>query len=288
MSSLTRRDLLRSGVVVSASSLAAGSFVTRANALLAAYPGPASAEAISAIAPREHLLLDFGWKFQFGHGCDPARDLGLGSGQGDFAKTRNFDFSTEKFDDSKWRALNLPHDWAVELPFVRDEALQSHGYKPLGRSYPETSVGWYRRGFDIPATDFGRRIVLEFDGAFRTPSYSSTAASSAAMTTATRPSASISATSLNYGGKNYLVVRVDATFGDGWFYEGAGIYRHVWLTKTEALHLGQWDSYVRTDVKGKSGHADLGTIVENRRTVGRDLPRALADSGCSREDRRHR
>src|SRR5579863_4679239 len=147
MSVLTRREWLRSGVVVSASSLAAGSFVSRANVLLAAYPDAASAESLSAIAPRQRLLLDFGWKFQFGHGCDPARDLGFGSGQGDFAKSGDFKFATEKFDDSKWRSLNLPHDWAVELPFVRDPELESHGYKPLGRRYPETSVGWYRRSF---------------------------------------------------------------------------------------------------------------------------------------------
>ena len=63
--------------------------------------------------------------------------------------------------------LNLPHDWAVELPFVRDNELESHGFKPLGRRYPETSVGWYRREFDIPESDKGRRIWVEFDGAFR-------------------------------------------------------------------------------------------------------------------------
>jgi beta-galactosidase len=130
-------------------------------------PGAASAEALAAVAPREQLLFDFGWKFQFGHGTDPARDLGFGNGQGDFAKTGDFDFAKAKFDDSKWRALNLPHDWAVELPFVHDEVQQSHGYKPLGRRYPETSVGWYRREFEIPASDLGRRITVEFDGAFR-------------------------------------------------------------------------------------------------------------------------
>src|SRR4029078_5135001 len=115
----------------------------------------------------ERYLMDFGWKFRFGHGNDPARDLGFGSGQGDFAQSGEFNFATAKLDVSGWRTLNLPHDWAVELPFVRDESLQSHGYKPLGRNYPETSVGWYRRGFDIPASDLGRRIVLELDGAFR-------------------------------------------------------------------------------------------------------------------------
>jgi beta-galactosidase len=263
MSALTRRELLRTGVAVSASSLLAGSFVARANALLAAYPGAASAEALSAIAPREHLLFDFGWKFQFGHGSDPARDLGLGSGQGDFAKSGEFKFATDKFDDSKWRDLNLPHDWAVELPFVRDEALQGHGYKPLGRRYPETSVGWYRRSFDIPASDRGRRLVLEFDGAFRDALVFVNGYFIGRNNNGYAPFRFDISDFLNYGAKNYVVVRMDASFGDGWFYEGAGIYRHVWLTKTDSLHLGHWDSYVRTDVKGNATTLSLGTMVQN-------------------------
>jgi beta-galactosidase len=266
MSALTRRDLLRSGVVVSGSSLAAGSFVSRANALLAAYPGPASAEALAAIAPREHLLLDFGWKFQFGHGSDPARDLGFGKDQGDFAKSGSFRFATDKFDDSVWRSLNLPHDWAVELPFVRDEDLQGHGYKPLGRKYPETSVGWYRRTLDIPVGDSGRRTVLEFDGAFRDAIVFLNGYFIGRNNNGYAPFSFDISDFLNYGGKNYLVVRMDASFGDGWFYEGAGIYRHVWLTKMDALHLGQWESYVRSEVKGSSATLNLGTIVQNQGT----------------------
>jgi len=167
MSAISRRELLYSGIVLSASSLVARSAWGRSAALLSGYPGPASAEALAAIAPREQLLFDFGWKFQFGHGTDPARDLGFGKGQGDFAKTGDFTFAKGKFDDAKWRELNLPHDWAVELPFVQDDEQLSHGYKPLGRRYPETSVGWYRREFEIPASDQGRRIWVEFDGVFR-------------------------------------------------------------------------------------------------------------------------
>jgi beta-galactosidase len=266
MSALTRRELLRSGVVVSASSLAAGSFVARANALLAAYPGAASAEALSAIAPREHLLFDFGWKFFFGHGNDPARDLGLGNGQGDFAKTGDFKFATEKFDDSKWRDLTLPHDWAVELPFVRDEALQGHGYKPLGRRYPETSVGWYRRSFDVPASDRGRRIALGFEGAFRDALVFVNGYFVGRNNNGYAPFRFDISDFLNYGGKNFVVVRMDASFGDGWFYEGAGIYRHVWLTKNDALHLGHWDTYVRADVRGNAATLNLGTMVQNEGT----------------------
>src|SRR6516225_9170715 len=141
---ISRRDLLTSGLALTASS-ALGRSAWARTAALAGLSQAGSAVAFSAVAPREQLLFDFGWKFTFGHGSDPARDLNFGFNQGDFAKTGDFEFAKAKFDDSKWRTLNLPHDWAVGLPFVRDDELQSHGYKPLGRRYPETSVGWYRR-----------------------------------------------------------------------------------------------------------------------------------------------
>ena len=263
MPSLTRRDLLRSGLALSASTVVAGS-VERAQALLARYPIPASAEASSAIAPREHLLFDFGWKFFQGNGADPRKDLDFGMGQGDFAKSGEFKFATAKFDDSKWRDLDLPHDWAVELPFVRDEEQQSHGYKPLGRRYPETSVGWYRRTFDIPKEDEGKRISILFDGAFRSALVFLNGYFIGRNDNGYAPFAFDLSDFLNYGGKNFLVVRMDASFGDGWFYEGAGIYRHVWLTKTDQLHLARWESYVRSAVKGNSASLSLGTIVQNQ------------------------
>ena len=261
--SFTRRDLLRSGLALSASTLVAGS-VGRAHALLAGYPGAASAESLAAVAPREHLLFDFGWKFFQGHANDPLRDLGFGMGQGDFAKSGEFWFATQKFDDSKWRALDLPHDWAVELPFVHDDEQQSHGYKPLGRRYPETSVGWYRRTFDIPKEDSGRRITVEFDGAFRSALVFLNGYFIGRNDNGYAPFRFDVTDFLNYGGKNFLMVRMDASFGDGWFYEGAGIYRHVWLTKTDALHLGNWESTVRSSVKGNAATLSLGTVVQNK------------------------
>ncbi len=264
MYSLTRRDLLRSGVALaSASTLVTGPF-PRALALLAEREAAASAEAASAVAPRERLLFDFGWKFFQGHGSDPARDLGFGNGQGDFAKSGEFWFATAKFDDSKWRPLNLPHDWAVELPFVRDDELRSHGYKPLGRRYPETSVGWYRRTFDTPKEDAGRRTVVEFDGAFRSALVFLNGYFIGRNDNGYAPFHFDLTDFLNYGGKNYLVVRMDASFGDGWFYEGAGIYRHVWLTKTDALHFGQWEGYVRPAIRADNATLNLGAVVQNR------------------------
>jgi beta-galactosidase len=264
MTRISRRNLLRSGVAASASSLLARSAWARTAALLAGSPDSTSAAALAAVAPREQLLFDFGWKFQFGNGVDPAKDLNFGFGQGDFAKTGEFDFAKGKFDDSKWRTLNLPHDWAVELPFVNDKEQNSHGFKPLGRRYPETSVGWYRREFEIPAGDAGKRIAVEFDGAFRDVIVFVNGCFIGRNNNGYAPFRFDLTDFLSYGAKNYIVARVDASFGDGWFYEGAGIYRHVWLTKTDALHLGRWESTVRAAINGDSATLSLATLVENQ------------------------
>ena len=260
MNGISRRDLLRSGAALSASSLLARSAWARTTAMLAGDP----ASAVAAMAPREQLLFDFGWKFTFGNGSDPARDLGFGMGQGDFAKTGDFKFAKGGFDDSKWRALKLPHDWAVELPFVDDQEQESHGFKPLGRRYPDTSVGWYRREFEIPSSDLGRRITVEFDGAFRDVILFVNGCFIGRNNNGYAPFSFDLTDFLAYGAKNYIVARVDASFGDGWFYEGAGIYRHVWLNKTDALHLGKWESTVRTAVSGGGATLTLGTLVENQ------------------------
>jgi beta-galactosidase len=268
---ISRRDLLSSGLALTASSVLTRSAWARSAAAMADSLPAGSPHATPAVAPREQFLFDFGWKFTFGHGADPARDLNFGFGQGDFAKTGDFQFSKAGFDDSKWRTLNLPHDWAVELPFVRDDAkigddvpMQSHGYKPLGRRYPETSVGWYRREFEIPASDLGRRITVEFDGVFRSVLVFVNGCFVGRNDNGYAPFHFDLSDFLTYGAKNHIVVRVDASFGDGWFYEGAGIYRHVWLTKTESLHLGRWDSYVRPEIKGNTAKLALGAVVINQ------------------------
>ncbi|GGG93710.1 beta-galactosidase GalA [Silvibacterium dinghuense] len=256
---VSRRDVLLSGLAFSATSALSSRAWARAQSALDAIAD----QAPSALAPREKLLFDFGWRFDLGNGCVPAKDLDFGQDQGDFAKTGDFKFSTKHFDDSKWRSLNLPHDWAVELPFVWDDDQKSHGYKPLGRRYPENSVGWYRRAFDVPASDQGRRIRVEFDGAFRSALIFVNGCFIGRNDNGYAPFGFDITDFLHFGEKNYIVVRMDASFGDGWFYEGAGLYRHVWLVKHDTLHLGQHESYVRTEVAGKTATLALGTVVEN-------------------------
>jgi beta-galactosidase len=261
MSPISRRTLLSSGFVLSTSSLLARSGWGRAAAFMAIEANGAGGPA--TIGPREQLLFDDGWKFQFGNGTDPAKDLGFGNTQEDFSKTDNFKFARVGYDDSKWRSLNLPHDWAVELPFAWDDTLMPHGFKPLGRRYPETSVGWYRREFDIPASDTGRRIAVEFEGAFRDVLVFVNGCFIGRNDNGYAPFRFDITDFLAVGAKNCIVVRVDASFGDGWFYEGAGIYRHVWLTKSDSLHLGRWESYVRAELKGDDAALSLSSMVVN-------------------------
>ncbi len=259
MKRFSRRRVLTSGLAFSAGSVVSGSGLARAEALMPGHDDPAA-----GATTRERLLLDFGWTFSFGNANDPAKDLGFGADQGDFAKSGEFGFAKEKFDDSKWRRLNLPHDWAVKLPFVHDERLQGHGYKPLGRDYPETSVGWYRRTFELVKGDEGRRISIDFDGAFRSALVFLNGYFIGRNDNGYVPFSFDVSDYAVCGGTNVLVVRMDASFGDGWFYEGAGIYRHVWLRKTSAVHLAEWESVVRTEVQGRVATLALAAEVANQ------------------------
>jgi beta-galactosidase len=264
MSGISRRDLLCSGLALSASSLVTRSAWARAAAAFPVPPQMGPAGSLSAMVPRERLLFDFGWKFQFGNADDPARDLGFGKNLESFAKTGDFDFAKVGFDDSKWRSLNLPHDWGVELPFVWDDSLASHGFKPLGRKYPETSVGWYRREFEIPASDAGRRISVEFDGVFRDAMVFVNGCYLGRNDSGYAPFGYDITNFLAVGAKNCIAVRVDASYGSGWFYEGAGVYRHAWLTKTDALHLAPLESYIRSSLKDDAASLELATQVLNQ------------------------
>ncbi|MEP6502572.1 MAG: hypothetical protein ABJD97_04550 [Betaproteobacteria bacterium] len=116
---------------------------------------------------RERVRIDAGWRFAFGHAADPAKDFQHGTRPFFGAKAGYGDGpAAMTFDDRTWRLLDLPHDWAVELPFDARGAT-SHGSKAIGRTFPENSIGWYRRELLIPASDRGRRIGLEFNGVFR-------------------------------------------------------------------------------------------------------------------------
>jgi beta-galactosidase len=211
---------------------------------------PAEKTSFPRLGPgRERTSLDRGFRFALGHASDRAKDFGHGTSYFSYlAKAGYGDGPADpNFDDRSFRDIDLPHDWAVELPFDAKGG-HSHGYKALGRNFPENSVGWYRRELAISEADRGRRVSLEFDGVFR-----DSLVFVNGFLVGREPSGYAGfhydvTDYLNYGGKNVLAVRVDASNEEGWFYEGAGIYRHVWLTKTHPVHVVREGTYVTTTV----------------------------------------
>ena len=220
-------------------------------------------------SPRERLLMDFNWRFAFGHATDASKDFDpapAGTMFNYFTKAGTAaGAAAVEFDDRGWRNLNLPHDWAVELPFS-ERGSGSHGYKAIGRNFPESSVGWYRKTFFIPASDLGKRIGVEFDGVFRDSQVWVNGFYLGRESSGYSSFGYDLTDYLNYGGNNVIAVRVDASLEEGWFYEGAGIYRHVWLTKTAPLHVAKWGTFVTSDVGKNSADVTARVTVNNEST----------------------
>ncbi len=202
---------------------------------------------VSAGAQTETALHE-GWKFAFGNAADPAKDFGCGTEYFNYLTKANSIHNEGpyvlKFDDSTWQDVTVPHDWATTLPFAR-EASHSHGYKTVGWKYPETSVGWYRLRLDLSGAKRDRHYAIRFDGIFRSATvwfngyYMGTEPSGYAVQTYDITPY------INYNADNLLCVRADASLEEGWFYEGAGIYRSAWLVETGSVHTVQGGIYTR-------------------------------------------
>jgi beta-galactosidase len=245
---------------------------------LLAVPGVAQQRPVKGMgdraAVRHRLLLSDGWKFHLGHASDLEKDFRFGIYQRTYAKPglMTADAATVAFDDADWREVQVPHDWAVELPFAApvrpiakdDEyASAAHGFKAIGRDHPENSIGWYRRPLPITAADKGRRVSLEFDGVFRDCLVFVNGYVVHQNESGYAPFSVDITDYLDFEGRNQLAVRVDATLGEGWFYEGAGIYRNAWLVRTAPVHVPQWGVFVRSNVDGSGALLAIDSEVAN-------------------------
>lgn len=220
---------------------------------------------VSAQQAREAILLNNGWKFAYGHAGDMKKDFTHGTEYFTyFAKAKSFNQnqgpSSEQFNDSTWQTVNLPHDWVVDLPFSK-EASHSHGYKTVGWKYPETSVGWYRRKFYIPEKDLGKHVSVRFDGIFRNAQVFCNGFYLGHEPSGYATQVYDLTEYLNYGGENLLTVRVDASTEEGWYYEGAGIYRDVWLDKMSQVHVAPFGTFVATHIDPSYKTADVNIEV---------------------------
>jgi beta-galactosidase len=228
----------------------------------------ATQQPTSMASPRQHINFDEGWKFHPGHATDPHRDFNYGIAN-ILAKTGEAANTCIKmdFDDRSWANVQLPHDWVVALPFqqVPNGDVDAHGYHTVGGLFPENSIGWYRKTFTVDRTDSGKRYTLQFDGIFRDSKvwinniylgghFSGYSGTSYDITDF-----------LRFTGKNTIVVRADASQYEGWFYEGAGIYRHVWMNISNNLHVAsEGGVYVHTTHTKDQAMVTVATQIENR------------------------
>ncbi|MEO8455837.1 MAG: beta-galactosidase GalA [Sphingomicrobium sp.] len=254
MNRLTRREMI--GVTAGALALAGAS--------------AGAAEVAAASQPRRRERLER-WRFHLGHAADVEKDFGFGRDQRTFAKAgQSAGAAMPKFDDGGWAEVLVPHDWAVALPFAAGPVANgsdrgaAHGFKAIGREFPENSIGWYRTPIAITAVDRGRRIWLEFDGVFRDCLVFVNGYVVGRNESGYAPFAVDIGDFLDYGGgPNFITVRADASLGEGWFYEGAGIYRHVELVSADPLHVPQWGTVVRSEVGPDGALVQIATDVRN-------------------------
>ena len=200
----------------------------------------------SATPPsRQRLLIDYDWKFI----------------QSDVKEAEK-----PNFDDSKWRMLNLPHDWSIEGEFKEDATSQgSGGYLPMG-------IGWYRKQFTMPEMRKDQQFSIEFDGVYMN--------SDVWINGLHLGKHVYGYTGFSYDltpylkkGKNTIAVKVDNSLqlSSRW-YTGSGIYRHVWLSITNPVHVVQWGTYITTpQVDSISASVSVRTKIENKLTIPKKM-----------------
>jgi beta-galactosidase len=219
--------------------------------------GLTPADAAVANSPRERTSFDADWRFQKGDPAGAADQLGYDKlkesliananrAMGDFVSPSaptvpgtGASYAQPGFNDSAWRKVTLPHDWGIEGPFKQE-------YPGDTGKLPWWGVGWYRKTFELPATDAGRRIFLDVDGAMSHATvwcnghfvggwpygYASWRVD---LTPFVKP-----------GARNVLAIRLDNPPDSSRWYPGGGLYRNVWLVKAAPVHVAQWGTTITT------------------------------------------
>ncbi|MBV9124814.1 MAG: DUF4982 domain-containing protein [Planctomycetes bacterium] len=196
-------------------------------------PGAQAAET----PPRQRLLLDAGWRFH----------------RGEVSGTS--DPAAPDYDDHEWRTVHLPHDFLIEGKFS-SQADARHGSLP-------TTTGWYRLTFDLPASDQGKSLWIDFDGVYRDSQVWLNGQSLGRHASGYTSFRFDITSQAHYGGRNVLAVHVDPTHFEGWWYEGGGIYRHLWLDVADPVHLAPWSTFVSSQLPepGPSGKAKEAVLT---------------------------
>lgn len=176
---------------------------------------------------------------------------------------RNITYAQFDFNDSDWEELDLPHDWAIKLPFYEGDSPPVSGN--MGR-LPSHGVGWYRRTITLGDGDKDRSIFLDIEGAM---SYATVWLNGIIVGGWPYGYASFRLDLTPYleSGDNQLAIRLDQARENSRWYPGAGIYRDVWLTKVHQTHVGQSGTFITAkDISDDDATLDLVVQVENSAT----------------------
>jgi beta-galactosidase len=248
----TRRQVLRgAGAGVGAAALAP----------VLAGPAQAGTQAAGAVGPEptgRSLNFNLGWKFAL------VTPDGVTDPTGAYANAYQ-----PGFDDSGWRALDLPHDWSIELDPVADASTVSgNGFFPGG-------LGWYRKTFTLPPSMAGKRISVEFDGVYMN--------ANVYLNGKLLGNHPYAYTGFNYDltgqvhtdGRTPNVIAVQASnqIPSSRWYSGSGIYRNVHLIVTGPVHVARHGTFVTTPGLASTagsgyGNAQIQTIVQNDGAAG--------------------
>lgn len=188
--------------------------------------------------PRSTILFDFDWTFQRGEV--------EGAQQPDF-------------DDASWRVLDLPHDWSIEDIPGTESPLDSAAVGGIDMGYFRGGTGWYRKTFDLPSDLTGKRFTLQFDGIYMDSDVWVNGEHAGSHPYGYTSFWFDITDRLEHGKENVIAVRVRNEGRNSRWYSGSGIYRHVWLTVTEPVHLGTWGTGITTPVIGKDAASVMVT-----------------------------
>ncbi|RZK90915.1 MAG: DUF4982 domain-containing protein [Pedobacter sp.] len=201
---------------------------------------------IRSNAQNRKQLFDYDWKFLLGN-----------------------DSSARKtdFDDSKWRKLDLPHDWSIEGKIDPKNPMGNDGgYFPAG-------IGWYRKQFTVPVTSKGKEISIYFEGVYMNAEVFINGKSLGVYPYGYTSFSYDLSQYLKYGAENTIAVKVDnSTQKNSRWYSGSGIYRHVWLITKPEVHVAQWGVGILTEqVSPKQADVRLSTAVKNASSMAKKV-----------------
>ena len=197
------------------------------------------------------ILFDAGWRFHRG-GAQGAEMTG--------------------FDDSKWRTVDLPHDWSIEdLPGTQSP-FDPNAVGQVSTGFTVGGTGWYRKTFTVPAEQKNKRILIQFDGI-----YMNSETWLNGQPVGKHPYGYTSfwfdiTDKIKFGEQNIIAVQVRNEGQNSRWYSGSGIYRHIWLKTSEPIHVVQWGTYVTTPgATALSAKVNIKTTVLNETTATAEI-----------------